>query len=118
MERYDAAEVRWQDEARCTDSGFDFVPDSETDKGLNTARLWCDRCPVRMECLAYALLYHAKGYWGGTSTNDRTLLSYSRNRAKCPVCKNTALVKTGGHEICTRCAVSWNRSSVLEGEPA
>lgn len=115
-ENYHAADVQWQGGARCTDAEFEFVPDNETDHGLATARGWCDPCAVRMECLAYALLYHAKGYWGGTSTSERTLLAYTRTRAKCPVCKSVSLVRADGHEICTSCGVSWNRSTTLEGE--
>lgn len=34
------------------------------------ARL-CGSCPVREECLDYALEHHEKGIWGGTTENQR-----------------------------------------------
>lgn len=106
---FSAAEVSWQDEARCQGSSFDFVPNVETAPELVYVReRWCNLCPVRTECLAYALLYRQSGYWGGTDTAERRKLSVPRNRVKCPVCLSKAVVPTAeGQEICQNCAVSW-----------
>lgn len=113
---YAATEVRWQDRARCNGSEIDFTPEVESREELTQVRaLFCDLCPVRTECFAYAVVYRAKGYWGGTSTQDRTLLGYSRNRVKCPVCLCKSLVRTESHEICQGCGVSWTRI-LSEGE--
>lgn len=113
---YSAAEVRWQDYARCGGTRMNFVPDRETVAELNAVRTeFCNLCPVRLECLAYAFLYRAKGYWGGTSTEQRTLLSYARNRVKCPVCKCKSVVVFGPHQICQGCGQSWTRTGT-EGE--
>lgn len=112
--RFSAADVRWQDSASCNGAEVDFTPDVERAEALVfVRRTWCDPCPVRAECLAYALLYHVSGYWGGTSTSERRLLSYRRNRTKCPLktCGGKALVRTAdGYEICLRCGASWTRS--------
>lgn len=113
---FSAADVRWQDDARCAgNDSVDFVPDSENPQTLEFIRsAWCDLCPVRTECLAYALLYHLSGYWGGTGTSERRLLSYHRDRAKCPLarCRSKALVRTtDGYEICLRCGTSWMRGA-------
>lgn len=110
---FSAAEVRWQDRARCRgETGFDFTPDSENDRELERVRsAWCNACPVRPECLAYALLYHCSGYWGGTSKAERTKLSYRRDRVKCPVCRGKALISTDdGYGICLRCGTSWAKA--------
>lgn len=107
-----ASEVAWQEDARCHGTGFVFVPDQETPDGILKARSgWCNSCPVRTECLAYALLYRLSGYWGGTDTAERRRLAVPRNRAKCPSCRSKAVIPTvSGHEICQHCGVSWTGS--------
>lgn len=106
-----ASDVVWMNQGGCNGTAeiIDFTPDVETQKELEFVRtMWCNMCPVRTECLAYALLYRMSGYWGGTSTVERKLLGYARNRVRCPVCKNKALVTTTeGHEVCQGCAISW-----------
>lgn len=114
--RPSAADVRWMDEARCAGAEFNFVPDVEDTRGLEAVTTrWCNACPVRVECLAYALLYRESGYWAGTMTKERTLLGYARNRIKCPVCGCKALVSASADskdfQICQSCGVSWTRSS-------
>jgi Transcription factor WhiB len=103
------ADVGWQAGAECAGADFDFVPRVEDRLGLETARsTWCNVCPVRPECLLYALLYNEHGYWGGTLTAERRKLSKRRDRAKCPVCLSKAVIRPGGgHEICQSCGVSW-----------
>lgn len=112
LDTFRAADVGWQREAYCKGSSYDFVPNDETPKKLADARSWCNRCPVRAECLAYALLYHLSGYWGGTDTAERRILGYPRDRVRCPDCKSKALVHTSeGHEICQACGMSWRSAS-------
>ena len=42
---------------------------------LDAARDWCSACPVRLDCLQYALLYNEEfGVWGGTTEIDRKSL--------------------------------------------
>jgi WhiB family redox-sensing transcriptional regulator len=49
--------------------------------GVATARRICARCPVRAECLEYALRLHiADGIWGGTSERMREKLQRKRRR--------------------------------------
>lgn len=108
--RFFASDITWQSEARCTGVlGFDFVPYTETQNDLELVRReFCNSCPVRTECLAYALLYHLSGYWGGTDTAERRKLAVPRNRARCPDCRSKAIIPTeDGHEICQHCGVSW-----------
>lgn len=117
-----AADVGWQREANCNGAPFEFTPDVESPNDLESVRdKWCNPCPVRTECLAYALLYRMSGYWGGTDTAERRLLGYARRRVRCPVCKSKALVTTPeGHEICQACGMSWTSASLavrVEPEP-
>lgn len=120
-DQFHASDVTWQGEARCSGAGFDFVPYSESVQALEAARaLYCNVCPVRAECLAYALLYHLSGFWGGTSTAERRRLAVPRNRAKCPSCRSRAVIHVNRHEICQHCGMSWTGSRQLgpEGEAA
>jgi len=110
---FSAADVLWQEDARCNGTSFDFTPSAEDPESLEYVRgQWCNLCPVRTECLAYALLYRLSGYWGGTDTAERRRLAVPRDRAKCPVCKSKAKITTpDGHEICQHCGLSWTGSS-------
>lgn len=108
--RFFASEVTWQSEARCVGAvAVDFVPYTESPHELAFIRTeFCNACPVRAECLAYALLYHLSGYWGGTDTAERRRLATPRNRVKCPACRSKAVIPTiEGHQICFSCAISW-----------
>lgn len=115
---FSAAEVMWQDDAECNGASFNFTPDAEDPKDLLYVQgTWCNFCTVRTECLAYALLYRQSGYWGGTDTAERRLLSYTRNRVKCPLCTSKALIHTAdGYEICLHCGASWTGSPHLPEE--
>lgn len=101
--------TEWQAGAPCFAADFDFVPDVETDDGLNTTQQWCRACSVRTQCLAWAMLHGAEGYWGGTNTYQRAQLRRVRTRAKCPLCLSTSLVCTDPHELCLACGISWIR---------
>jgi WhiB family redox-sensing transcriptional regulator len=110
IEFFSADDVAWQADAPCTTADFDFIPDTETEAGAAEAeQRWCRTCPVRTQCLAWAMLHGAEGYWGGTSTYQRAQLRRVRTRAKCPICQATTLVYTDPHELCLACGASWIR---------
>lgn len=44
---------------------------------ISQAKFICSACPVKTDCLIWALLYNEYGIWGGTSRQDRDKL-YSR----------------------------------------
>ena len=49
-------------------------PNAEKDFDTNprlAKNKFCSSCPVRRDCLNYALLYKEEGIWGGTTTADR-----------------------------------------------
>lgn len=61
----------WQDRANCAGADPDlFFP--EHGESLNIVRSICAACPVRDECLDYAVeegIHH--GIWGGKSERER-----------------------------------------------
>ncbi|WP_280381432.1 WhiB family transcriptional regulator [Nocardia wallacei] len=67
----------WQDRAVCAQTDPDaFYPE----KGGSTAdaKKVCMRCPVRVECLRYALDHDERfGIWGGTSERERRRIKHA-----------------------------------------
>ncbi|HET9875769.1 MAG TPA: WhiB family transcriptional regulator [Mycobacterium sp.] len=65
---------QWQDRALCAQTDPEaFFPE----KGGSTreAKKICQRCPVRTECLEYALAHDERfGIWGGLSERERRRL--------------------------------------------
>lgn len=68
----------WRDFALCAETDPEaFFPE----KGASTreARQVCRACPVRAECLEYALDHHERfGIWGGLSERERRKLTAAR----------------------------------------
>ena len=72
----------WQHEAACRggDSAWFFAPNyfekrSEKDGREAKAKAVCARCPVRPECLEYALrIREPHGVWGGMNEMERRAL--------------------------------------------
>ncbi|HEX7322905.1 MAG TPA: WhiB family transcriptional regulator [Mycobacterium sp.] len=69
-----ATNEQWQDRALCAQTDPEaFFPE----KGGSTreAKKICQRCPVRTECLEYALAHDERfGIWGGLSERERRRL--------------------------------------------
>lgn len=67
--------MAWQDRALCAQADPDaWFPE----KGMSAwwAKQVCRRCPVRTECLGYALTHgETQGIWGGLSYNERLRLT-------------------------------------------
>ena len=81
-----ATRPNWWSEAACQHADPElFFPVSSTGRGGEEARakLLCGRCPVRAECLDYAMAAGTplQGIWGGTSDADRTRLRRNHRRA-------------------------------------
>lgn len=71
------------------------------------ALAYCNICPVRIECLDWALRNKERGTWGGTSEYQRRQLRRTQSRATCPSCGGHDIVVEDQHEICISCATSW-----------
>jgi WhiB family redox-sensing transcriptional regulator len=78
-------EYAWMFHARCRGiDPADFFPSDGT--GVETAQRVCVACPVRAECLEYALLHRIEhGVWGGASERERRrILRRRRDLANTP----------------------------------
>ena len=64
----------WRAQAQCNSLSLE-----ESDKiffikpgqSANRARNYCKGCPVKMECRNYAIMYHERGIWAGTTDEER-----------------------------------------------
>jgi WhiB family redox-sensing transcriptional regulator len=75
--------VDWRAEAACVPYAgeVDFFPTRGESAGA--AKAVCATCPVRRECLEYALQWeHLCGVWGGLSERERRQLRRRRSRAR------------------------------------
>ena len=65
----------WQQSAACHELPLDlFFPSSgmESSRNMNVIKPFCEACPVRVDCLTYALSHpDERGIWAGTTENDR-----------------------------------------------
>jgi WhiB family transcriptional regulator, redox-sensing transcriptional regulator len=80
-----AAEEDWRSAAACWSADPDlFFPVSAFGKALEQvaeAKAICARCPVRRQCLAFALrTRQVHGVWGGTSEEERDFIRRQRSR--------------------------------------
>ena len=77
----DVAELKWMDDAACAEVGDDFwFPEKGTSATI--AKRICAGCPVRSECLEYALEHDPRfGIWGGLGVRERERLARQRRAA-------------------------------------
>jgi WhiB family redox-sensing transcriptional regulator len=73
------ASPTWESQAACLDSDpelfFPIGPAGPALLQVAQAKTICARCPVRCDCLQFALATHqVHGVWGGTSEEERQLL--------------------------------------------
>jgi WhiB family redox-sensing transcriptional regulator len=72
------AGTNWHDDAACLNADPDlFFPIGTTGPGLDQidkAKRICQACPVRKQCLAWALDLAAAGIWGGTTQDERSAM--------------------------------------------
>ena len=79
--------MSWQDRAACAGTtmllffGRDGETQAEREARESEARAVCASCPVRSECLAYALRHSVRyGIWGGLNEPERSLERRRRPR--------------------------------------
>jgi WhiB family redox-sensing transcriptional regulator len=67
-------ELEWQDQASCRGANTDafFQEEIGAKANYSAQRVMCAQCPVRLECLDFALNNHIKyGLWGGIAPRNR-----------------------------------------------
>jgi len=68
--------MSWKEEANCSNLGLDkWFSRRSSDDGQEAIAI-CSSCPVKQECLDYALSFETSdglriGIWGGLGPNDR-----------------------------------------------
>lgn len=71
-----AASMDWLRQAACkeaADPEIFFPPPANSRLIIQEAKSYCNRCPVRRECLQHALRTRAKGVWGDMSDIQRAM---------------------------------------------
>jgi len=66
----------WEAEAACRETPNDlYYPSRGDSEKAEFIRMFCELCPVRGECLGYALDKRERhGVWGGTTEKERRVL--------------------------------------------
>lgn len=96
----DTDEERWMEDAKCSkdrdlfewqkwnrneDQFFDENAGSGmrdvAEMRVKRAREYCSGCPVREDCLAYALRHDEQGIWAGTTERQRNAMKKKARRA-------------------------------------
>ena len=92
----DVSPLSWMDDAACQAHDPDlFFPPDEDDAPMNAyaqtllAKKICAGCPVRAECLDYAVTNHIMfGVWGGVPERPRRALRLQARQQAPPQCRN------------------------------
>lgn len=73
----------WMDMARCVEVDPElFFPELDSIWRVAQAKKICAKCPVKVECLDYALVNKFKeGIWGGLSPTERHRLMMRKKEA-------------------------------------
>lgn len=47
---------------------------------IQSAKMWCEICPVKEDCLIWAVIYNESGVWGGTTDSEREKMFSKEDR--------------------------------------
>ena len=103
----------WRDYAAC--AGMDpelWFPITGKRMAAEAARPLqiCDRCPVKADCLEWAITHRAiDGIWGGTTEDERRALIAEVRPAEPPATDVPS-------KVCTRCRVARPLSGFADGQ--
>ena len=88
----------WMRQAACADMNSDLFF-SQRGASTDEAKAACRACPVRAECLAYAMNTGERfGIWGGLSERERRQLRRDRRRAAPTNSRQTDAVRAADRE--------------------
>ena len=73
----------WRQDGACRGADVNvFFPETEDDEAVAPAKAICASCPVRVECLEFALATRQDdGVWGGLTETERRRLRRRRREA-------------------------------------
>jgi WhiB family transcriptional regulator, redox-sensing transcriptional regulator len=76
----------WRERAACLGMSTElFFPAGSTGKAIDQAdeaKLVCAGCPVRRQCLEYAIGTGQEGIWGATTEDERRSLRRAQQRRR------------------------------------
>ena len=107
---FPAGDTSWMDRALCVDTWPDaFFPVGNGSQ--KPAKAVCRNCPVRTDCLEYALAHDEPwGIWGGFSEEERERLSHLTAAERAAIIAAVpagvpvaALLPVEGRKQCTKC---------------
>lgn len=111
----------WRHRGMCTSLSPEeadelFFGDNRGNRLAQTIKTFCDRCPVRIECLTTAFEHNEYyGVWGGVTPEVRQALCKTRQRATCPDCRAPQPAQADSNQLCIRCGMSWRVPEQREG---
>jgi hypothetical protein len=80
--QYDPSGTPWRQFALCRDHDAELWFPSATDSDA-AAMAICQACPVRLDCLGWAIAYNERfGIWGGVSARGRQRMRAETRRAQ------------------------------------
>jgi WhiB family redox-sensing transcriptional regulator len=105
------ASPKWMADAECKQSDPElFYPD--TGHSSRDGRAVCARCPVRAECLAYAIEHHERyGVWGGMSERQRRHMRETGGRS---VNRTGTDARQGRTEVVRKLAATLSDSEIAK----
>lgn len=114
--------MSWREAAACRGMGSAVFIHQSTYPNYKQARQVCQQCPVRRDCLDFALTIPAEddvfGMFGGTTPSQRK--SMTRRPRLCVECGGVLPNTTGGRIVCSQACkqARWrkNRSSSWRGQ--
>lgn len=103
---------KWTERGACLDypEAEDFFVEKHTTQPSQFARRVCGGCPVRGECLDYALGRPEAtefAIYGGLTPEQRRQLARDRSFVRCPGCGGAEILVESRGEVCLGCGVSW-----------
>ena len=67
----------WMGDAQCAQTDPELFFPEKGGKPASAKRI-CETCPVKTDCLEYALEHQESGVWAGTTENDRRKIRRQR----------------------------------------
>lgn len=82
--------------------------DEDADQPNPTVVTICNRCPIQVDCLNWAMETDQRhGSWGGTTPRQRRKIRTPIMRSSCPGCFGTNILEEPTVETCLGCGLSW-----------
>jgi WhiB family redox-sensing transcriptional regulator len=99
---------KWRQRAACRGQNTDqFYRSKEALRPPPEIQRICDGCPVRGDCLLWAIERREQGIWGGTTEVQRRVLRRHYLRARCPSCGGNIVPTFEETQVCIACGLTW-----------